>query len=370
MKKLLSFSKRVRGRIGQILHSFRFTMIGSVFLIMLTSGILAGGTVTAIYLSRPEWISDDALLFPLVIITLPTSIVLGTIFSIIVSKQLLRPVDDLIQATEEVARGNLRVEVPIRYKKNQFSRLIKSFNAMTRELSGIEIFRNDFINNFSHEFKTPLSSIRGFARELRNKALTEEEREEYLRIIIEACDRLSGMASSVLLLTKLENQQFITDRESFDIAEQLRDSILLLEKLWTKKNIDWQLDLEEAICISNAEMLSHVWLNLLSNAIKFSPNEGGTITVTCQKKGALISVSVKDEGAGIEPDVMAHIFEKFYQGDTSHKAEGNGLGLPLVKRIVEISGGSISVDSTPKKGALFLVTLPQEPALLPPTSGI
>jgi signal transduction histidine kinase len=333
-------------------------MIGSVFLIMLTSGILAGGTVTAIYLSRPEWISDDALLFPLVIITLPTSIVLGTIFSIIVSKQLLRPVDDLIQATEEVSRGNLRVEVPIRYKKNQFSRLIKSFNAMTRELSGIEIFRNDFINNFSHEFKTPLSSIRGFARELRNKALTEEEREEYLRIIIEACDRLSGMASSVLLLTKLENQSIVTEKCEFYLDEQVRSCILLLEKFWSEKNIELDIDLNEIKYTFNEEMLSHVWINLLSNAIKFTP-DGGKIVCQLKREDEGIVFRIKDSGAGIPEDVKPRIFEKFYQGDSSHSTAGNGIGLNIVKRVVDLAHGKIEVNSEEGNGSEFVVILPE-----------
>lgn len=361
---LLRHLNLLRRKIGAILHSFRFTMIGSVFLIMLVSGIFSGGTVTAIYLINPKLLSGKMTPLLLVMISIPVSILLGTFFSIIVSKQILRPVDDLISATEEIARGNFSIEVPIRYKKNQFSRLITSFNKMVRELSGIEIFRNDFINNFSHEFKTPLISIRGFARELQREDLSRSEREDCIRIITEACDRLTGMTSSVLLLSKLENQQFVTDRESFDLAEQLRGCILLLEKQWAKKNIALELQLDDVPYSSNAEMTAHIWQNLLSNAIKYCPETGGVITVTCRKVREGVEVSVRDNGIGMSPETVSHIFEKFYQGDTSHKAEGNGLGLSLVHRIVQLIGGSVTVRSAPGEGSTFLVLLPQDHAFV------
>ncbi len=348
-----------RRRFGEILHSFRFTMIGSVFLIMLASGMITSAAVSTLYLASPELISATRpLLF--VMLTFPASLVLGTAFTVIVSKQILRPVDDLIRATEEVSRGNFDIEVPIRYRKNQFSRLITSFNAMIRELSGIEIFRNDFINNFSHEFKTPLSSIRGFARELRTARLSQEERDEYIEIIISACDRLTAMASSVLLLSKLENQQFITGREDCDIPEQIRDAILMLEEEWTKKNIELDLELDERVIYScNAETLSHVWQNLLSNAVKYCPDEGGVIKISCSESEESISVTVSDNGSGISEEALPHIFEKFYQGDTSHKAEGNGLGLALVLRIVKLYGGEIEAESKLGAGATFRIRLPK-----------
>ena len=351
--------RSLRRRIGAILHSFRFTMIGSVFLIMLASGMITSAAVSTLYLTSPDRLSETRPLF-FVMISFPSSVVLGTIFTIIVSKQILRPVDDLIRATEEVSRGNFNIEVPIRYRKNQFSRLITAFNAMTRELSGIEIFRNDFINNFSHEFKTPLSSIRGFARELRTADLSAAEREEYIEIIISACDRLTEMASSVLLLSKLENQQFITGREDCDIPEQIRSVILMLEDEWTKKNIELDLELDERVIYScNAETLSHVWLNLLSNAIKYCPDTGGVIKISCYEKDSSVFVTVSDNGSGISEGALPHIFEKFYQGDTSHKAEGNGLGLALVLRIVRLYGGEIKAVSRLGEGASFCVRLPE-----------
>ena len=348
----------VRRRIGQVFHSFRFTMIGSVFLIMLTSGVLAGSITAGLYLANPGGFTTYTPVL-LVLIALPVSVLLGTVFSIVVSKQILRPVDELVAATERVSRGDFSVVVPIRYKKNQFSRLIESFNGMTRELSGIEIFRKDFINNFSHEFKTPLSAIRGYVRELSNESLTPAERGEYIRIVTEACDRLTGMSSVVLLLAKLENQQFVSERETFDLTEQIRDVLLMQEKDWTKKEIGLQLDLEETVVYSsNPEMLSHVWQNLLSNAIKFCPATGGVISLSCHRAGDGVRVVVSDNGCGMQPGTVDHIFEKFYQGDSSHKVEGNGLGLALVKRIVDLHGGIILVDSTPGVGSVFTVCLP------------
>ena len=362
MRKLSRLLRLLGRRLRALIHSFRFTMIGTVFLIMLVSGILMGGLVTALVLTVPESISGFSPLV-LIVVSLPGSVLLGTLLSIGVSKLVLRPLDDMILATQEVAKGNFNVEVPIRYEKNQFTHLIKSFNAMTRELSGIEIFRNDFINNFSHEFKTPLSTIRGFARELKNPDLSDAERAEYIEIIISACDRLTEMSSSVLLLSKLENQQFITGKATVDLAEQLRDSILLLENLWAKKNVELKIELDEVSYFCDPESLPHVWQNLLSNAIKYCPSEGGVIEISCKKTDENVIVSISDNGIGMDPETMSHIFEKFYQGDTSHKAEGNGLGLALAARIVKLYGGRIEVESKLGDGSLFRVLLPNEDTL-------
>ena len=350
----------LKRRIGAILHSFRFTMIGSVFLIMLSSSIIAGGITSAVYHANPDGFTRYTPVV-LVLIALPASLLLGTLFSIVVSKQILRPVDDLIRATERIARGDFSTPVPVRFRKNQFSQLITSFNDMERELSGIEIFRKDFIGNVSHEFKTPLNAIRGYVRELSDPTLSDGEREEYIRIISEACDRLTRMTTEILLLSKLENQRFVSERESYDLTEQIRDVILLQEREWTKKEIELSLDLDETVTYSsNPEMLSHVWENLLGNAIKFCPPHGGVIRVACRRDADGVSVTVSDNGAGMDEETKKHIFEAFYQGDSSHKAEGNGLGLSLVRRIVDLHGGRCEVISEPGKGATFTVTLPDE----------
>ncbi len=352
------FFRGLKRRIGAILHSFRFTMIGSVFLIMLASSIIAGGVTSAVYHANPGGFTRYTPVM-LVLIALPASILLGTFFSVIVSKQILRPVDDLIRATERISRGDFSTPVPVRFRKNQFSLLIESFNEMERELSGIEIFRKDFIGNVSHEFKTPLNAIRGYVRELSDPSLSKDERDEYIRIITEACDRLTGMTTGILLLSKLENQRFVSEREEYDLTEQVRDAILMQERDWTKKEIELSLDLDETVTYSsNSEMLFHVWENLLSNAIKFCPAQGGVIRISCRRVENGVSVVFSDNGAGMNEETEKHIFEAFYQGDTSHKAEGNGLGLPLVKRIVDLHGGRVDVASQPGEGATFTVFLP------------
>ena len=354
------FFRGLKRRIGAFLHSFRFTMIGSVFLIMLTSAVIAGGVTSAVYHANPGGFTAYTPIV-LVLIALPASILLGTIFSIVVSKQILRPVDDLIRATERIARGDFSTPVPVRFRKNQFSQLITSFNEMERELSGIEIFRKDFIGNVSHEFKTPLNAVRGYVRELSDPTLSREERDEYIRIITEACDRLTGMTTGILLLSKLENQRFVSEREEFDLTEEIRGAILMQEREWTKKKIELQLDLDETVTYSsNPEMLSHVFENLLSNAIKFCPDEGGLIRVSCRREANGVTVVVADNGAGMDGETKKHIFEAFYQGDTSHKSEGNGLGLPLVRRIVELHGGRVEVESALGEGATFTIRLPDE----------
>ena len=354
------FFRGLKRRFGAILHSFRFTMIGSVFLIMLTSGIIAGGITSAVYHANPDGFTAYTPIV-LVLIALPASVLLGTFFSVIVSKQILRPVDDLIRATERIARGDFSTPVPVRFRKNQFSRLITAFNDMERELSGIEIFRKDFIGNVSHEFKTPLNAVRGYVNELSDPTLSRDERDEYIRIVTEACDRLTGMTTGILLLSKLENQRFVSDRESFDLTEQLRDVILMQERDWAKKKIELSLDLDETVVYSSdPEMLSHVFENLLSNAIKFCPEEGGVIRISCRRETGGVAVVVSDNGIGMNEETKKHIFEAFYQGDTSHKAEGNGLGLPLVRRIVELHGGRCEVESALGEGATFTVFLPDE----------
>ena len=236
--------------------------------------------------------------------------------------------------------------------------LIDNFNDMVRELDGIELFRSDFINNFSHEFKTPIVSIRGFAKELQQGDLSEEERQEYARIIAEEAGRLAKLSTDVLELSKLENQQIVGDKTAFYLDEQLRQCILRQEPLWTAKQLEILPELDAVRFCFNEEMLAHVWTNLLSNAIKFTP-EGGTVRVVLLDEGESVLVRVEDTGIGMTPDVQAHIFEKFYQGDPSHHQKGYGIGLSLVDRIVRLGGGTVTVESEVGKGTTFSVRLPK-----------
>ena len=269
----------------------------------------------------------------------------------------LKPINDLVHAMRAVSQGDFSVRVDCEDVSGDMGRLVSSFNDMASELGGLELFRKDFINNFSHEFKTPIVSIRGFAKQLERDDLTDEQRREYLDIIVTESDRLANMASNVLLLSKLENQTIVTDREDYRLDEQLRRCVLLLEKQWSEKELEPDIELEEIIYRGNEEMMNHVWVNLLNNAIKFSPR-GGTLTVRLAREGDAAVCSVGDQGPGMDGDTRRRIFEKFYQGDTAHATEGNGLGLSLVQRIVDLCGGTVSVDSAPGEGSTFSVRLP------------
>lgn len=264
------------------------------------------------------------------------------------------------QAMRSIAKGNFKKRVPEKAETEvitEIGDLERSFNQMAADLEGIEMFRNDFINNFSHEFKTPIVSIRGFARQLQSGNLTEEQRKEYLEIIISESERLATMSQNVLLLTKLENQNIVTEKTEFFLDEQIRNCILLLEKSWSEKDIELDLELDEIKYTFNEEMLSHVWINLMSNAIKFTP-AGGKISMRLSKEGEATVFEIKDTGHGMSEEVKARIFEKFFQGDSSHATKGNGIGLNIVQRILTLAGGTIVVNSEQGEGSIFTVTLP------------
>ena len=281
----------------------------------------------------------------------------GTVISSVVSYHLLRPLRNLIAATKTVAKGDFSVRLSVENQIGEMAELIESFNVMTEDLSGIEMFRSDFINTFSHEFKTPIVSIRGFAKQLQNETLTAEERREYTEIIIAESERLTKLSSNILLLSKLENQSILSDQIEFSLDEQLRSDILLLEKQWTGKDLEIVVDLDEVSYCGNAEVLSQLWVNLLSNAIKFTP-QGGKIEIRLTRDHEWAKVMVRDNGIGMSPETLQHVFEKFYQGDHSHSMQGNGLGLALVKRIVELCNGMISMESEEGNGTTVYVSLP------------
>ena len=275
--------------------------------------------------------------------------------------QKLKPIHRVNSAMKKVSQGDFSVRVDDRACEGEIRELVQSYNHMAEELSGIEMFRTDFINNFSHEFKTPIVSIRGFAKQLEREDLTDEQRREYTRIIVTESERLANMSANVLLLTKLENQQIVTDKARYRLDEQIRNCILLMEKQWEEKEIELQLELDPLEYDGNEEMMNHIWVNLINNAIKFSPR-GGALEVSCMQVQSFIVVQVRDHGEGMDADTQARVFEKFYQGDTAHATEGNGLGLSLVKRIVDLCEGKIAVDSAPGEGTTFSVYLPVEEA--------
>lgn len=287
---------------------------------------------------------------------------IATILFALLSKYYLQPLKRLIRATKEIGDGHFDIRVQeekqgLYHMVPELQELLHNFNEMAEELRGIELFRNDFINNFSHEFKTPIISIRGFAHELRQEGLTEEQRTEYARIIEEESSRLARLSSNVLTLSKLENQQIVTGQTDFYLDEQIRQCILMLESDWTEKELEMIPELEPLLYHGNEEMLALVWRNLLANAIKFTP-KGGFVKVTMAVDDRNVTVAVEDNGIGMTPAVRARIFEKFYQGDPSHAHAGYGIGLALVGRILQLVGGTVDVESEEGKGSRFTVVLP------------
>ena len=288
------------------------------------------------------------------------SFVLGAAITFFSSKLTLRPVNHCIREINKLARGDFDAKITFGFPYTSmpaFVEVSESFNKMASELRNVELLRADFINNFSHEFKTPIVSIAGFAQMLRQANLSEGEREEYLIAIEEESLRLASMATNVLKLTKIENQQIISDRTLFNLSEQIRSAVLLLEAKWTRRNISFDIDFEEYTILAGEELLREVWINLIDNAIKFS-YEGSVVCITIEDKENELTVAITNTGEGIAPEDMSRIFGKFYQADTSHATEGNGIGLAIVKKVVSLHGGRIDLRSV-EGSTTFSVILPK-----------
>ena len=288
-----------------------------------------------------------------------SSVVIGTVLASTVGVLPLKPVNKIINTLNRLADGDYRARLSFNGplgRNRTIREITDSFNAMAAELENTEMLRADFVNNFSHEFKTPIVSIAGFAKLLKRGNLSEAERLEYLDIIERESLRLSDMATNVLNMTKVENQTILTDITAFNLSEQLRNCVLLLEEKWSKKRLNWNIDLDEYTIYGNEELLGDVWVNLLDNAIKFSP-PGEMVTITVAERGGQTAVSVANRGSTLDPASQQRIFQKFYQADHSHATEGNGIGLAIVKRVVELHSGSVSVESD-DAGTRFTVLLP------------
>lgn len=278
-----------------------------------------------------------------------------------VRKTYEEPMHKLAEATSRVAAGDFSVYVPsihIVEKRDYLDVMIRDFNKMVEELGSIETLKTDFVSNVSHEMKTPIAIIKNYAELLKAENIPEQQRKEYAESIEAAAMRLSNLISNILKLNKLENQRIPTEVEAYDVCRQLCECILPFEDAWEEKEIQLEIDMEDtAVVEADESLLELVWNNLLSNAIKFT-EPGGTITVKQTSDESVVTISVSDTGCGMDRDSVKHIFDKFYQGDTSHSKEGNGLGLALVKRVLELLNGHIQVFSELGKGSTFLVTLP------------
>lgn len=353
-RRLKRERRRLRGRLG--IKSFRVELTLIIFCLMFLTSVFTVLVYIPLRVMIPALRILDSLATSAS--TLIACTIIETGAAAIFTKWILAPLNEMIEATERISKGDFKIHIQETFdEKSDFGILQRSFNHMARELDGIEMFRKDFINNFSHEFKTPIVSIQGFAHQLQAGGLTPEEEREYIRIIAAESDRLAKMSTNILLLSKLENQAIVTEQTEFWLDEQLRTCLVLLEKQWGAKGIELNIDLEAVKYRSNEDMLSQLWLNLFSNAIKFTP-EGGTVSCILKSSSDHITVQISDTGIGMTDETRAHIFDKFFQGDTSHAGVGNGIGLTIVSRILYLCKGSVDVTSEIGRGSTFTVTLP------------
>lgn len=285
-------------------------------------------------------------------------IVGGVVTLLFVSKAITRPIISLNEAMKRVAAGDLTAKLDSRSGIREIRESYESFNRMTKELASTEILQTDFVSNVSHEFKTPINAIEGYTMLLGDTQVSEEQ-EEYVEKILFNTRRLSELVGSILLLSKLENKGIQNKFEFFCLDEQIRKSIVSLEHKWSEKNISFDVDMETVVYKGNEALLYHVWANLIDNAIKFNCQNGEIFITLKKRENGQTVFEIADTGIGISEAEKNHIFDKFYQINSSHSGEGNGLGLALVKRIVEIHGGHITVNNAQEhSGCIFRVTLP------------
>jgi signal transduction histidine kinase len=357
----MSGEENMKGKERKQRFGLTLLFSGVVFCAMLLTLLVVGAFIFAA--ERAGWFYNRlgaTRPIPFFVFIALSSLVVGAVLTTLVVKIPLKPINSMINAMDRLASGDFKTRLKfgtIFAKHPTVIELTESFNTMAEELENTEMLRSDFINNFSHEFKTPIVSIAGFAKLLKRGNLTEQEKKEYLDIIEEESLRLSYMATNVLNMTKVENQTILTDVTRFNLSEQLRNCVLLLENKWTKKKLELNLEFDEYIIDANEELLKQVWVNLIDNAVKFSP-EGGTVEIEIRESGGDISVTVANTGSGIKAENIERIFHKFYQEDVSHAAEGNGIGLAIVKRVVELHGGTARAESLNNRTA-FCVTLPK-----------
>lgn len=273
-----------------------------------------------------------------------------------ISRKIVNPIKKITDATKKVASGDFTIELETK-RNDEIGELTHNFNKMVKELNSIECLQKDFINNVSHEIKTPISSIQGFAKLLEADDLSKEERKEYAEIIKEESDRLLYLSTNILKLAKLENQERIMNKTKFNIAEQIRRTISVLEPKWKEKNIKFNVSLKEQEFLGEKDLMYQVWMNIIENSIKFSKQDG-QIDVKMKTNQDSIIVEIKDYGIGMEEEEAKKIFDRFYQVDKSHTKPGAGLGMTIAKKIVELSGGKIEVTSKLNESTTFIVTLP------------
>ncbi len=339
------FASRIRNFIVEFLSVFFIVAANGTFLVLILVNVIDKGF-------EKSTIALFGALFLLFSCTISTSLIYYVKGRVYHNK-----IKDVCEAANKVAKGDFDVRIPMYFDKprSEMDFLAVNFNKMLTEISSLENMRNNFVADVSHEIKTPLSVIQGYADLLQNKNLSLEKRREYTTLLSDAIETLTNLVTNILKLNKIENQGIIK-KEKFFLDEQLRYCILAFEDKIDEKNIELDVDMEECVIKSDKSLLEIVWNNLISNAIKFTAF-GGKISVCLKKNKGKVIISVSDNGCGMSPETIDHCFEKFYQGDTSHSQEGNGLGLALVKQVVNMLNGEVSVESSFNKGTIFTVVL-------------
>lgn len=349
-----SYKAKYALKIKQVKRSLALWVTGFVFLCLLSSSIL-----TVLVAGIIEWSGnqlDDLSTLIYLLIALAVSCLIGTIIASILSNLVTKQASILNESINKVANGdfNIELETP---KNKVLKETIENFNKMVKDLKSVAMLRNDFISNFSHEFKTPIVSINGFAEVLRdNKNLSQEQREEYLQIIIDESARLSKLSQNTLLLSKLETQSSVLEKNKYCLDEQIRQIVLLLHNELANKNINIKLKLNKLPYFANENLFHHVWLNIINNAIKYAKSK---ITITSVKQENQYIIKIEDDGLGVNQETLKHIFEKYYQGENSSVSSmGNGLGLSIAQKIIHLHNGKIEAQSIYGKNMIFLIYLP------------
>lgn len=337
--------------------SLAVSLVALVFLVMLLS-ILSAGLIAYVLIQMGVMdVEGTASQSRAISIMIYISIFLGVVIATLLSRRSVKPIRDMMEATKKVSKGDFSVLVKGSFVF-ELDALAGSFNKMVQELKGIETLRSDFVRNFSHEFKTPITSISGFAKLLQAGDTSEEEKQEYLNIIVQESERLARLSTNILNLSKIENTEIISEKAIYKLDEQIRLAIVMLEPKWSAKNLHIDIKLEDGIeILGDKNLIQQIWVNLLDNAIKFTDN-CGEIKVDLWQRGQMATFCLEDKGCGMDDETKVHIFDKFYQGDTSHSVTGNGLGLTLVKKIIELCEGTIEVQSEIGTGSVFIVKLP------------
>ena len=314
--------------------------------------ILEGGSIKETGIVEPRT--------GLIVIAVLLSLLLITqIITALWMKRITRPAEHISSVVSKVAQGEFQERVDTTGFKEEMLFLGEDINTMIEELNSIEVMRSDFVSNVSHEFRAPLSAISGYVTLLSDPKITEEQQNQYFDYLKEATRELSSLVDNVLKLSRLQSQNIISQPQNFYLDEQLRRAVLMFERQWSEKNLELELELPECEYFGSEELLSQVWVNLIGNAVKFTPQDGKISVSIDDTQEDIISVKVEDSGEGMTEETKRHIFEKFYQGDSSRKSQGNGLGLALVKTICNLTDAQIQVESEPGKGSCFTVSLPR-----------